>query len=73
MTIWMNKMSLDKKGEPLTRESEYIGQLLNSPKALLYIDKYNPHYGPSSRVALDALNRLAPSYQNYFSIFYVED
>ena len=73
MAYWMNKQSLDKRGEPLTRESDYIGQYLQMPKAMLYLDRFNPNSGPSSRVALDALNRVAPFYDRGFTTYYVED
>jgi hypothetical protein len=55
MAHWINKMSLDKHSEPLNRESERIGELINQPKAFLYIDRKNPTIEAESNIALAAL------------------
>lgn len=70
---WINRMSLNKHGDELNKETEVISKLMGEAKGILYIDRKDEHYGADSKVALDALHRVAPNYfENRLHFFYVE-
>lgn len=55
MKFWINKMSLNKHGELLNRETDVISKMLNEARGILYIDREDPLSSADSKVALDAL------------------
>ena len=70
---WINKMSLKKAGDELSRETEVISKLLNEASGILFINRGNHNYGPDSKVALDAMNRVAPQFFHHrINFFFAE-
>lgn len=71
---WINKMSLDKHADPLNRETDVISKLLGESKAIMYINTKDKKHAADSKVALNALKRVAPyfSQDKHLSFFYVD-
>eukprot|EP00347_Sterkiella_histriomuscorum_P004030 403362013 len=73
IAYWINKMSLNKIGEELTRETDIISRVLNEARGILFIDRNDPMYASDSKVALSALQRISPfNFENRLHFFYVE-
>ncbi|CDW87719.1 UNKNOWN [Stylonychia lemnae] len=73
IAYWINKMSLSKLGDELNRETEVISKMLNEAQGIMFINRGNANYGADSKVAKDALQRVAPVYfQNRINFFYAE-
>ncbi|TNV74085.1 hypothetical protein FGO68_gene8059 [Halteria grandinella] len=70
---WINKMSLKKTGDELTREVSIIGQSINQPSVYLYLDRNHPYFGADSKLALDAFQRVAPFWFEQFTFFWAEE
>ena len=51
---WINKKSLNKNGDPITRETAFIANDIYQPIVYLYIDRNDPSAKADSKVALDA-------------------
>jgi len=52
--------SLNKHGDPLNRDTDIIVKLIDNAKAVLFIDRKDPKSEAASKVALNALQRIAP-------------
>jgi hypothetical protein len=61
LQYWMNKLSL-RRVDALTKETDAISKMLNEPRGVLFIDRHNHNTEADSRIALDALKRVAAQY-----------
>ena len=73
MVYWINKLSLKKTGDEMTREVSIIGSSINQPSVYLYINRNHPNFGADSKLALDAFQRIAPFLLEKFTFFYAEE
>jgi len=71
MGTWLCYTSL-KKVDEWNKETQVIAEIGGAAKAILFINREDPQYGASSKVALDTLQRVAPFYSNRMAFFYAE-
>lgn len=69
---WINKMSLKKTGDTISKEAVAIAKEVDHPLVYLYINKEEPKYAADSILALDVVQRIAPFWFDRFTFFFVE-